>query len=211
MTYTIRNTAGNTVATIAPNTTSGSAFPIIIPGMGISPYGEIIGEDLYHLMENFANSVPPTNPVPGMLWYSTVGELYFYDGTNWILIGGIGSTTTNQLPPSSASANVDFTTTSTTVLVTNNTTMNFYPTMLVIEPDSAITATGNALFNLNVVNSEDVLENSIIELQDDFFGSFVIQGKTRMVKPGENLNISIVNPMSGGSAIARVSVFGMVR
>lgn len=47
-------------------------------------YGESQNENFVWLLENFANSNPPTRPVTGQLWYnSTTQSLKLYDGAEW--------------------------------------------------------------------------------------------------------------------------------
>jgi microcystin-dependent protein len=63
-----------------------------LPGRTKSDYGKIILENLLHLMENFANNVPPVNPVEGQLWYDTtvgVDQLKVYDGAQWVSASSI--------------------------------------------------------------------------------------------------------------------------
>jgi hypothetical protein len=40
-------------------------------GRGYPNYGEKIAENFLHLLENFASSIPPENPIEGQLWYDT--------------------------------------------------------------------------------------------------------------------------------------------
>ena len=75
---------------LEPYTTNGYKFPIIpvldsravsgntsilLHGKGTSDYGERLQEDIIHVMENFAGSTEPVNPIPGQLWYKRI--LYF--------------------------------------------------------------------------------------------------------------------------------------
>ena len=63
-----------------------------LPGRLLSDYGIAVNENFLHLLENFANVNPPTNPVEGQLWYDTtdsVDQLKIYDGTNWVAAGGL--------------------------------------------------------------------------------------------------------------------------
>lgn len=55
-----------------------------IPGKNFTRYGEIIGENFLHLLENFAYDTAPENPVRGQIWYNTtVDQIYVYNGTEW--------------------------------------------------------------------------------------------------------------------------------
>lgn len=61
-------------------------------GRQATGYGQIIAENFLHMLENFASSSPPSNPIEGQTWYDAtpgVDQLKVYDGTNWVASGGI--------------------------------------------------------------------------------------------------------------------------
>lgn len=65
-------------------------------GKNASSYSEAISTNFLHLLENFANSNPPSNPIEGQLWFDTTTDskkLRINDGTataaNWKPINGI--------------------------------------------------------------------------------------------------------------------------
>ena len=63
-----------------------------LPGRNATAYGTVIAENFLHILENFANSNEPSNPVEGQLWYDTtagVNQLKVYDGTSWGSAGGL--------------------------------------------------------------------------------------------------------------------------
>jgi len=60
-------------------------------GKNYAGYGPVVAENFLHLLENFANSTAPTNPIEGQLWYDT-GEkiLKVYDSAGtWNTTGSI--------------------------------------------------------------------------------------------------------------------------
>jgi len=62
------------------------------PGRNTTGYGQIVGENFLHLLENFASDTAPSNPIEGQLWYDTtegVNQLKVYDGTGWGAAGGL--------------------------------------------------------------------------------------------------------------------------
>lgn len=62
------------------------------PGRQSTSYGQDIAENFLHLLENFASSNSPDNPVEGQTWYDNspgVDQLKVYDGTNWVASGGL--------------------------------------------------------------------------------------------------------------------------
>lgn len=44
---------------------------LVIPGKGVPSYGELIAEDVLHMLENFSSAVPPSAPIHGQLWVKT--------------------------------------------------------------------------------------------------------------------------------------------
>lgn len=66
---------------IAPQTSDNTNTAITLPGSGKFDYGEMMDENLLHIMENFARTISPGNPIQGQLWYDTsVGILKIWDG-----------------------------------------------------------------------------------------------------------------------------------
>ena len=65
---------------------------ISFPGRQSTNYGQVIAENFLHMLENFANPSPPSNPVEGQTWYDNspgIDQLKIYDGTNWVASGGL--------------------------------------------------------------------------------------------------------------------------
>jgi len=68
-----------------------TSLPLI--GKNYTRFGEMLNENVLHLLENFANSTAPTNPTEGQLWYDTsTSRLMLYDG-QWFTIGAPAGTT----------------------------------------------------------------------------------------------------------------------
>lgn len=49
-----------------------------LPGAGTIRYGEMINEDLVHILENFYNVTPPPLPTYGQIWTSSNGHVHVY-------------------------------------------------------------------------------------------------------------------------------------
>ena len=63
-----------------------------LPGRNTTAYGASISENFLHLLENFAGSTQPLNPVEGQLWYDNttgVDQLKLWDGAGWVAAGGL--------------------------------------------------------------------------------------------------------------------------
>lgn len=83
-----------------------SATSLTLLGNFVVDYGAFVMEDLVRLLENFADTAPPSNPVTGQLWYSAdpaspgSGTLLVYNGVSFVPVGGI--TVGSSFPPSPA-------------------------------------------------------------------------------------------------------------
>lgn len=98
MAYTVNFTdsvnKGNLV--VEENSTNNETSLTLV-GRNLSDYGQIVNENFLHLLENFANTSPPINPVEGQLWYDTtsnVDQLKVYDGAQWVSAGGLNKSGT---------------------------------------------------------------------------------------------------------------------
>lgn len=82
---------------VADNTKNSRSTSLTLIGRNYPGYGQAIGEDLVHLLENFAGSAPPNNPIEGQLWFDTSDpnnkKLRINDGgvsgAKWSPINGI--------------------------------------------------------------------------------------------------------------------------
>jgi hypothetical protein len=101
MSYTVNHYNGTLLTTLADGTIDTSTSLILI-GKNYAGYGQSLNDNIVWLLENFANTSAPTNPLAGQIWFdSTPGltKLKFYDGTRWRTTGGaaISSTTPTGL------------------------------------------------------------------------------------------------------------------
>jgi microcystin-dependent protein len=79
-------------------------------GKNYSGYAPIIAGDFLHLLENFANTIAPSNPIQGQLWYDTSSGnniLRVYDGTNWNEAGNLKKAPYANAPSPEISAEGD--------------------------------------------------------------------------------------------------------
>jgi hypothetical protein len=78
-------------------------------GQNYPGYGPALSENLLHVLENFASSSPPNNPIEGQLWFNTSDplnkKLFVNDGTaynsSWSPVNGV-----HQTPLSPSNANL---------------------------------------------------------------------------------------------------------
>jgi len=97
MSYKIEFTNSNLKTPLVVNdNTINTQTSLAFPGKNVVGFSTIIGEDFLHILENFANSSAPSNPVEGQLWYDNTinsSQLRIYDGTNWKPAGSVNKAT----------------------------------------------------------------------------------------------------------------------
>jgi hypothetical protein len=80
MPYTITKTDGSELTKIVDGTIDQTSTDITLIGKNASAYGKFIDQNFVSILENFANSTPPSYPITGQLWYDTSeGRLKVYD------------------------------------------------------------------------------------------------------------------------------------
>jgi hypothetical protein len=81
--YIVTLTDGTILTTVA-DTTVDNTSSLTLLGRNFSVYGGYIANDLVHLLENFAYTTPPPNPLVGQLWYNTtLSILEIWNGSAW--------------------------------------------------------------------------------------------------------------------------------
>jgi hypothetical protein len=103
MSYVINLPNGGTLCTILDGTVNNTASSLTLVGRNYAGYGEIIAEDLVALLVNFSNSVSPTAPNVGQLWYDT-GNKTLKVWTAASVWKNVGSCTSQATAPSTTVA-----------------------------------------------------------------------------------------------------------
>ena len=81
MTYKINKTDGSLITEVIDSAIDQTATDITLIGKNVSGYGEFINENFVKILENFANTSQPNNPLAGQLWFDTSeNRLKVYDG-----------------------------------------------------------------------------------------------------------------------------------
>jgi hypothetical protein len=71
MAYTIIKSDGTILTTIADGTINTTSTSLQLPGRNYAGYGQYLDTNFVHMVENFASTTPPPNPLMGQLWFDT--------------------------------------------------------------------------------------------------------------------------------------------
>jgi hypothetical protein len=115
MSYSVNNFNGQLLTTVNDGTIDTTTTSIKLLGKGITNYGETIAENFVHMLENFARTTAPSNPIVGQMWYhidaNGVGNHIMkvcksISPVEWVVLGGVvtgsGSSTAAGFPANPA-------------------------------------------------------------------------------------------------------------
>ena len=71
MAYTIVKSNGVVLTTIADGTINTTSTSVGLPGRNYAGYGLTLDTNFVHVIENFADTTPPSNPLAGQIWYDS--------------------------------------------------------------------------------------------------------------------------------------------
>jgi microcystin-dependent protein/uncharacterized protein YjbI with pentapeptide repeats len=123
MAYTIYKSDGTLLTQIADGDINITSTSIGLPGRNYASYGEVVDTNFVHILESFADSVPPANPLQGQLWFDTSSNrlrICPADGTalagNWFTVASNGPSGITNFGSIVASGNI----TANNANITNN-------------------------------------------------------------------------------------------
>ncbi len=92
MAYTINHANGQLLTTVTDGTINIASTSLTLIGKDYAGYGQFLNENFVYLLENFANTTSPANPIAGQLWWDTTNNiLRVYSGTTWKISTGATS------------------------------------------------------------------------------------------------------------------------
>jgi hypothetical protein len=106
MSYTINLSNGTEIVAggLSDGSIDTSSTSLTLIGKNYAGYGEFLNENFVHLLENFAASTGPGNPLKGQLWWDTTNNiLKVYSGISWKISTGATSAPFSS-PPGDLSA-----------------------------------------------------------------------------------------------------------
>ena len=97
MAYVINKFSGQQLVVLDDGTLD-TTTSLGLVGRNYVGYGETQNENFIFLLENFANTAPPSRPLVGQIWFNTTDDTaYAYDGTQWNPVGS--ATVSPSAPP----------------------------------------------------------------------------------------------------------------
>lgn len=101
MAYTIVKSDGQVLTTIADGQINTTSTSLGLPGRNYAGYGQTLDTNFVHMLENFASTTPPANPLRGQLWYNTNNQTLYVCPTDgetvanaWFALASTSSGTT---------------------------------------------------------------------------------------------------------------------
>jgi len=89
MTYKINKTDGTLLVEVIDSAIDTSATDLALIGKNVTGYGEFLNENFVKLLENFASTSEPNNPITGQIWFDlSENRLKVYDGINFRIGSG---------------------------------------------------------------------------------------------------------------------------
>jgi len=159
MSYIINNSRGNVIAVIADGTVNTTATDLSLVGRGLTDYGTFENENYVYLLENFANSSAPLQPILGQLWYNSATDvLSAYSSANtWVSLASQNYVQAQKISPAftgvptaptapQATANAQI---ATTAFVTNSVALAGVPTAPTATAGTANTQIATTAFVTN--------------------------------------------------------------
>jgi hypothetical protein len=220
MSYIINNSRGNIIAIVADGTVNTSATNLALVGRAVTDYGTYENENYVYLLENFANSTAPTQPILGQLWYnSSTDTLSSYNsGNTWTALASQdyvqaqkASPTFTGIPTAPTAANGTSTTQlATTAFVLNqlqgsnsivssgNITGGNILTAGIVSAGGAITSSGN-------ITSTSAISATGNVYGANFIGNITIPAGSPVSTTG---NVTGGNVLASGVVSATGNVYG---
>lgn len=152
MAYTIVKSDGTVLTTIADGTINTTSTSLGLPGRNYAGYGQTLDTNQVHMLENFADSTPPPNPLRGQLWFNTNDSTLYIcptdgeaNGLAWLSLTSTASGGTTTFGAITVSGNIQ----ANNINLTNNANANSITT-------SYLTVTVQANVNVASVTSGSI-------------------------------------------------------
>lgn len=184
MAYNLTLTNGTAVETLQNGTIDSTTLSINLIGQNSAGYGLALNENFIKMLENFAYSVAPANPLTGQIWFdSTNVVLKLWNGVAWKEIAH--SVSSSVAPTNAVAGDLWFN--------NSNSTLNVYSGSAWL--DVAATAPGTAVTGIETNNLTDTL--SAVHT----VGNVMINNKIAAIFSSESSVFNLSTPYSGFNSI----------
>ena len=198
MSYTITKTNGVSLGTILDGTINTSFTSLTLIGRNYANYGQLIANDLVALVENFAYTSSPANPLAGQLWWNTTDKrLRVYTGSAFKIVSSCTAQTT--APSTTVAGDLWWDTTYSQLYIYNGTDPYSAAGWILVGPqrdgsgaiweqivDNAATPVTHDVLSIKLNNAR----TSIVSRDSEFTPATAITGFTT-IKAGINANTSV--------------------
>lgn len=194
MSYTIIKTDGTLLGVVSDGTINTALSSLTLIGRNYPNYGEIVANDMIHMLEHFANNTQPDDPLEGQLWWDS-GEniLKVYNGSTFKVVGSANPKPNTNPPASPAQGDFWWDTTYSQLYVYDSAVADW----VLVGPErngsgavwEQITDNTNAVHDVLSLKLNGV-RTSIISTDAEFTPANVIVGYTT-IKTGINANTSV--------------------
>lgn len=211
MSYTITASNGDQLGTILDGTiddpSAGGVTSLKLIGRNYSNYGQIMVDNLVHLLDNFADDQEPTSPIVGQLWYNRsdmrLKVCIATTPTNtWKIISS--ATADSVAPTTTIAGDIWWETVNKQLYVYDGTTPFSAAGWILVGPSySAVKGKTGAFLDTivdNAAGSHDVVSvylngvrNGIISTDSEFTPNTAITGFTTIKKGYNLINTGIFN------------------
>ena len=210
MAYAINRFSSPASAIVIPDGSQNTTFDITIIGKGFTNYGEIIQENLVHMLENFSRSTAPPRPTSGQLWFnSATAELSVRTAAGvWKNLDEVvaGAVADAQIAAGAAiSLSKLASGTSAQIIVANGSGV---PTYRTITGAVAITNTGVTSLAANSVGSAQIINGTVSS--GDMAASVFITSIGWTNATGVNLTLTGNLSVTGSATIDDLTVSTLV-
>jgi hypothetical protein len=206
MAYIINRFDG-TQLTIIDDGILDTSTPVGLIGRNYTGYGEVQNENFIWILENFANTSPPTRALSGQAWYDKGAKtLKVFNGTNWL---SIGNSTVSEAEPDHSNGGLWLRSTTNQLYVSDGTTWRLVGPEgaegFAVTKMTSLVVKDNTGISRPIIISQINGETTSIYANDEFtLGGDNLIGGFSTLKKGLNIkeSHSFVGPLTGNADTA---------
>lgn len=88
MSYRLNKSDGSLLVDLRDGSIDTDSTNLTLIGRNVTGFGVFLNENFVKILENFANTAAPSNPITGQIWYDTAeGRLKIYNGEQFVVTG----------------------------------------------------------------------------------------------------------------------------